>query len=236
MKVKKVYNSLKRIIFPERCVFCGKVVPYNSESCTYCTDNLQEIKQEACRFCGAEKSKCSCEKNRNFYNGISAPFYYAGPASECVKRLKFKRRTSCASFLGKRMADNVKKHCGKISFDVVSCVPMTKKEFRARGYNQSALLAKTVARELDLPFDGSVIEKVYETKAQRTLGALSRSGNVFGAYRANNVENKKVLLCDDVRTTGSTLNECAKMLILCGAEYVWCVTATVNEGNKSKES
>ena len=126
-----------------------------------------------------------------------------------------------------------------ILFDYVTYIPMTEKQEKKRGYNQGRLLAKKLAELSSIPLGDKLIVKLYKTDTQHKCNNISeRYGNLLGAYDVNpeyDIVGKIILLVDDVKTSGATLNECSKMLYLNGAESVYCITATL--GNKKvKES
>ena len=128
------------------------------------------------------------------------------------------------------MAQTCRKRYGDIEFDYVAYVPMDKKREKQRGFNQSMLLAKGIAEELNIPFGKNLLVKLYRTDVQHELNEVERKGNLLGAFdvsSAYNLEGRTVLLVDDVKTSGATLNECGKMLYLNGAERVFCLTAAL---------
>ena len=109
-------------------------------------------------------------------------------------------------------------------------VPMHRDDFLTRGYNQAVLLAKTVAEDIEAPLLNKVLIKKIRNKPQHTLSFLERRRNIRGIFsvtRPELIRGKTVLLCDDVTTSGCTLNECAATLLEAGARAVYCVTATV---------
>ena len=122
-----------------------------------------------------------------------------------------------------------------IQFDLITCIPLSKDEYASRGFNQSAILAKEIAKNLNLPCDVKQIQKVRDIDPQRTKKAHERTGNVLGAFDINHPEEIKgltILLIDDVMTTGATLSETAKMLRIYGAKNVYCaVFAMTNHAN-----
>ncbi len=190
-----------------------------------------------CYKCGVGKDKCICKNSKNrFITAFAAPFYYYGEVKTGILRLKSNGETDIAKPLAEKMSDFVKTAYDGVKFDYVTYVPMTEKELAERGYNQSELIAVHMARKLGLPCK-RVISKLYETKRQRTLSEKYRSGNVLGVFdvpRRGEVANKRILLCDDVLTTGATLTECAKMLSVSGAREVMCITAAVGLPNKKR--
>ena len=143
--------------------------------------------------------------------------------------MKFRAEPDIAEVFGQEMAKFAKEVYAGVTIDFVTFVPMTRREQAARGYNQSELLAAHTAREMLLPMIPA-LTKLYETRRQRTLDRRRRSGNVFGVFDVIDpaqVRDKRILLCDDLRTTGATLTECAKMLRIRGAREVLCLTAAV---------
>lgn len=217
------FGGLVRLLYPDRCTFCGKVIRPYGEVCTECSGNLPKITGEICLNCGREKRFCNCYQRRFEFSGCIAPFYYEGLAKKGILRIKFGRRLSGTVTFARYAADCVRKHYADKAFDLVTNVPLTRGELRRRGFNQSALFAKALAEQLKLPY-AETLEKPCETKPQRNCSKSERWGNVFGAFRATpQARGKILLLADDIMTTGATLNECAKMLRLAGAREVWCI-------------
>jgi len=231
-KVISLPRQIAYLFFPRRCCCCGKVVPPGDEICADCLAAVSKIAEPACRHCGRGIAECVCREHKNFYSAVASPFYYEGPARNCIRRLKFSGKTGCAQFLGREMARAAQAAFGDKAIDIAAFVPMSKKEIKARGYNQSRYLAQAVARELRLDFSEELLVKLYETRAQRTLKAGERAGNLAGVFdvaESERVKGKTILLCDDVITTGTTLNECARMLLLSGADAVFCLTAAATK-------
>lgn len=225
------------MIFTNRCRYCGRLLTFGESICNECRGNLPIIKGERCRFCGAAKERCSCKKHRMQYDGITSPFYYEGATAKAVLSLKYGEREWVANTLAEDMAECVLRDFGKISFDFICFVPFGKTQKIERAYNQSELLAEALSKKLKIPLMG-VLVKVFETGAQHTLGGSRRAGNVAGAYevkRNADIRGKTVLLVDDIKTTGATLNECAKILKIRRAERVFCVTAAL-AAKKSDEN
>lgn len=165
----------------------------------------------------------------------------AAPTGRAAKRsvhaLKFDGCVQNAVGLARFMSDSVKKNFSGVKFDFVCCVPLSESSLKKRGYNQSALLAKEIAKELGVPFEEKLLSRPFQGKEQKTLGGIERFGGVIGAFDcAENkiIESAAVLLCDDISTTGATLNECAKLLLLCGADKVYCVSAAITKKEDGK--
>jgi competence protein ComFC len=237
-KRRSVAKKFLVAVFPKRCALCGKVISPDMDSCHECNDNIPRVQAPVCGMCGRGKEECMCNNFRYYYSGIAAPFYYDGTVSRSIRSFKFRGKTQNAVFFSKEMADTVLDRFNGKKFDVIACVPLTKNSLRERGFNQSFLLAKEIGEYLHVYTDKRLLEKLYHTPAQHTMNSSMRRGNlagVFSVVKPELVKNKTILLCDDVATTCSTVNECAKMLLLSGAKDVYCITAAVTRKAKNTE-
>lgn len=223
------------LLFTTHCKYCNTLIE-KGEICADCSKALPEIKGERCKYCGAEKERCRCKKHRMGYDGITSPFYYEGGIKKGIGRLKFNGKENIAYTLATAMASSVKNDFGDVSFDFICFVPFTPMQKIRRNYNQSELLAEHLSQILKIPLK-KVLIKLFETDSQHNQNLRNRSGNVFGVYDIKenaDVKYKTVLLVDDIKTTGATLNECAWLLKIRGAKEVYCVTAALT-GNDKKE-
>ena len=163
------------------------------------------------------------------YDGIAAPFYYEKSIRESIRLLKFNGKDFIAKRLADDMAESVRTDYKNIDFDVICYVPFSKGNKLARKYNPSELLAKHLSEKLGIPLEPLLV-KLYENKNQRNLNVIERVGNVFGVFDvADNVDvnEKSILLVDDVKTTGATLSNCAWILKIRGAKSVYCATVAI---------
>lgn len=218
------FDYVRSIIFPDRCAFCGKVIPFRREVCEACRQSVSAIQPPKCLFCGAAESTCRCRKKQNFYDAITAVFKYEGKAKNGILRWKYKNAVISTTFFAKAISAVVRRDFAGIHFDLITFVPQTKKETAERGYNQGEILAGEVGRFLNIP-SAPLLVKIAETERQHDLPLHRRSGNIFGVFDCANekeIEGKTILLVDDIRTTGYTINECAKILQLYGAAAVYC--------------
>ncbi len=150
--------------------------------------------------------------------------------------MKFHAHPEVARSLASYMAQTVRDVYAEERFDFVTFVPMRRQDHRRRGYNQSEQLAARLAALLSLPLRRDVLSKIYPTAQQAKQKRLNRTGNVLGAFASEPLpEGSRVLLVDDIRTTGSTLSECGKMLYLAGASRVCCIGAATVRKNEKKE-
>ncbi len=234
---RKLWLRIAAVIWPERCVFCGKVIPSLTVCCEECRREILLIKPPLCRYCGMAKADCDCHNHRHRFDRIVAPFYSDGVVYEGLLRLKRFDDPLGIEYFADQIAAAVRREFENEIPHVVTAVPMHAKDEYERGYNQGELLAKEVAVRLNLPYQ-RLLTKCYRTKPQKTMAAWQRAGNVLGVYDVTDkaaVEYRTVLLIDDVFTTGATVDECAKMLKLYGAERVLCAAAALRKTEKQKK-
>ena len=156
-------------------------------------------------------------------------FIYGGPLADAVLRLKYGRRTELAPGLGALLAEAALAYAGAI--DRVLPLPLHRARLRERGFNQSTLLAQPVARALGVPLDTSSLVRVRPTHDQASLPRASRAENVRGAFAARRtLASQRVLLIDDVRTTGATLAAAAEALLAAGCTRVSTLALARAEG------
>ena len=233
-------SALERVLwwfFPRRCALCGAVVAPDEPLCPDC-QTVRPIARPKCLLCGHSKKDCRCKGKRHEYAGVTAPFVFDGSVRTGIHNLKFHDFPMLAAYMGDCMAATVHTDFDQVHFDYVVPVPLGKRRRRKRGYNQAELLARRVAEELQIPF-APLLAKVRNNPAQHDQGsARFRRVNVYGAYAVTDdsaLWDKTVLLIDDVKTTGATLNECAKMLRMHGAKAVYAAAVAVAGDRKEKD-
>ena len=232
-------DKINDLIYQKRCYMCGNLMTYNTVSCMCieCRKNLFPINGKVCRLCGLEKEYCECSGSRNVYEAITAPFYYYGLMRNIIHRFKFREGAYLSEPLAHAMVRSMAHRYYRIDFDMIMFVPMTRKKERKRGYNQSKLLAERISEMTYLPVLKGILIKRRETKNQHDLSYHERLDNLHGSYEITDksvIKGKTILLCDDVKTTGATLNECAFELRINGAKAVYSICAAVNPSLKWK--
>ncbi len=200
-------------LYPPRCPFCRKALEAEA-ICPDCQEGLPWLTGPAAR-----------RKLENVTLCASA-LRYEGLAKACVRRYKFRRRQGYARILGPLTAQCAHDHLPQ-DFDLISWPPLSPRSLRRRGFDQSQLLAQAVAQDRGMEAT-ALFKKRNSTRQQSLLkGYAQRKANVLGAYSLPDpgaVVGKRVLLVDDVVTTGATLAECARVLLTAGAEEVFAVT------------
>lgn len=231
--MNNLLNALSKAVFTNRCALCGDVIELDSYLCNDCL-NAPRIAEPVCESCGCNVDDCCCKKKKNEYKKIAAPFYYCDTLVPAIHRLKESDMPFIADYLGREMAKTVKKYYSDIEFDYITYVPMNEFKKKYRGYNQAELLANEISKYLKIQVEEFIYKSRYTKALHKNKSGVKRSAIVYGTFDIyedykNKLEDKVILLVDDVKTTGSTLNECAKMLNIYGAKAVYCVSAAVTK-------
>ncbi len=227
--IKHIKDTVLWLFLTEHCKYCNALIEKGEKTCADCRENIPVIDGERCRFCGAGKERCACKKHRMGYDGITSPFYYEGGIKQGIHKLKFNGKEHIAHTFAEEMAKSVKSDFADVNFDFICFVPFTTAQKIRRQFNQSELLAEHLSKMLGIPLK-RVLIKLFETDTQHSKNIRNRRGNVFGVYDVKDgadIKDKTILLVDDIKTTGSTLDECAWILKIRGAKAVYCITAAV---------
>lgn len=210
-------GKIIELLFPNCCGLCGKINPY--VICSHC------------RYYLKQKEKICIQKVQNpkFYFDLQiALFQYEGIIREKILQYKFSEQAYFYQFFSEILL-NHKKIVGFLkSYDIIIPVPIDKKRKRERGYNQSELMAKEITKSIkNLQCQTDNLLKTKTTKPQSTLNKNERKENVKNVYqikKGDTLKNKRVVLLDDIYTTGSTVNECSKVLKKAGVQNVLVLT------------
>ena len=227
--MKKVIKYILDIFYPNRCPFCDDFIKWDALACDKCIDTLEYI--ETCEKCG--KTDCMCDKEL-YYDKAYVLFKYEGIVRESIIALKRKNGINAAEFYADKLSERILKSEEK--FDMIVPVPMAKSKKKDVGYNQAFVIADFIAKRLEIPVVDALI-KAENTIAQHTLSKEDRIENVKGMFSSGDIslKGKRILLCDDVITTGSTVIECSRLLKEMEAEFLAvALAATTDLRNKSE--
>ena len=229
-KFKSLSEFLRKAFYPEdiKCISCGREL---SEYTRYglCPNCKLEYNETFCEICGisvpAQNRFCDkCKIITHEFDLARSSVLYNGDAAKLVQRLKYHDARYLARYMAEFMADVY--YTQNIEADVVTAVPMYKSHLRSRGYNQSELLATELGKRIKLPYERLLVKTV-KTKSMVGLGREARLKLIKGSIELcpeANLKGKKVLIADDVITTGATSDECARVLKLGGAAKVFVIT------------
>lgn len=207
----KLYHFLMELLFPPKCVLCRKL--------------LKSGEIDLCRECRADAPEYAGKKiNIRFLDSFAAVWYYEGNVRRSLLRFKFYNARSYGVSYGRILAMRLQREYPD-GFDMLTWVPVSRLRKLRRGYDQVELLAKAVGRELGLS-PVPTLKKIRNNRPQSRLkDPAARRANVLGAYRLLEgaaVKGQRVLLLDDILTTGATAGECARVLLSAGAKEVHC--------------
>lgn len=239
------FNKIQEYLFPSNiyCICCDNLInesrPY--ALCDDCMEHIEWANKETCQMCGKllrddgeetgdeDYTICrDCQNGEHYFDRGFTCMCYGQREREILRKYKFQGAAYMSKKLGDMMADRLMPE--NLSPDMIVAVPMQKQKQKKRGYNQAELLAKHVAERMEIPYvRGILLRKTYKT-AMNKLDASHRKENVRGSYYIapgadkNKINGKTILLIDDIYTTGSTVDECSKLLKEAGAELVYVCT------------
>lgn len=222
-------NNTQSFLYPARCVLCDGPGHEGLDLCRDCRDDLPQL-DHACRHCAAALPPAAqvdfcpdCLRRPAPFTAAWAPLHYASPVDWLIVQLKFHRRLSHARLLGALLASRV----GQADRpDALVPMPLHRRRWRQRGYNQAAEIAAEAGHRLGLPVWRDTARRSRPTAPQAELPAAKRRANVRGAFAARpEVAKRHVAIVDDVSTTGHTAAELARTLRRAGARRVdlYCV-------------
>ncbi len=215
----KILDYIVHLLYPWKCVFCGSVLK-DTDICRECIEKLPYTKGD------------SIVQRFPFVDKCASPLYYKDKARDSVHRYKFGGCAAYSRRYGLMISECVENNldCGGI--DVISWIPLSKKRLRHRGYDQARLIAEEISKHTGLPCR-QLLRKIKDNGAQSlTKTAAQRRENVAGAYALcdkTEVTGLRILLVDDVVTTGSTMSEAARILRKAGAKTVCAATLARHE-------
>ncbi|MGN1301414.1 MAG: ComF family protein [Clostridia bacterium] len=212
-----MFEKFLNLIFPNVCGFCNKVD--KNSLCKNCELNL-------------EKYEINCIKDytnnsQKYFDYLYSALKYENEVREKIIKYKFNENSYLYKTFAKIIIKNKKVYGFLKLYDIIISVPMHKLKKSVRGYNQSELLTKEIAKQMGIHFEKNVLIKIRNTKVQSTLTKTQRAENVKNAFLVTDdtkIKDKKIILIDDIYTTGSTVNECSRILKKAGAKEICVVT------------
>ncbi len=216
---------LKELLFPSRCLICKRIS--REVICSDCFSKVSLIKGPICNICGSpleEEGLCyKCRTSLPYFSRARSYALYDGVIRTAIIRFKFEKRRNLGIFLGKVLGEFILEL--KWDIDFIVPIPLSKERLRIRGFNQSEILATEASKILGIPMSLGLI-RIKETKPSINLNVEERLNNINRAFLLSdtNLKGKKILLIDDVYTTGATTNEASKTLVERGIKEVRVVT------------
>ncbi|MCL2576912.1 MAG: ComF family protein [Defluviitaleaceae bacterium] len=242
-EVKEAMKALLDWVYPPVCISCRTLLPLNESRrfiCEPCENLFEPIITPFCEKCGAptqvESKHCASCFGKNFiFEQNRAAFTYDELIRDLLHQMKFHNKKRVAQGLGLFWAMQFSQKDLQEDFTLVP-MPMHQKKQRERGFNQAEILTAALSKKLGYPMENILI-RTHDTPPQAGLHPSQRAENVkdvFAIRKNEIVEGKKIILTDDIFTTGSSLNECAKTLKNAGASKILCMTLAIAVKNTNK--
>lgn len=234
--MKNLIKCISDIVFPPQCIGCGAVL---SEErlffCTGCFAQIKFISSPLCSLCGLPYSEpaesdhiCGdCLQSNPAFFMARAMGQYERILMEVIHRFKYGGKVSLGEMLGSLMAGFAYPSFRITDYSLIMPVPLHPKRLRQRGFNQALILAREISRHFSIALDFLSLRRIVFTEPQVGLGRDMRERNIKGAFSVadkGRIKGEKIILVDDVYTTGSTVRECAQALIKSKAEKVAVLT------------
>ena len=220
-------------VYPPVCLICKEVIReelsqnFKASVCSDCWDNLEIEEKQFCPECKVELENSQLHNCSAYLNKVYALGVFDENFQALIHQFKYKGKISVGKRLGQRLAEELRRQ-NLSDFIYLIPVPLHPARKRERGFNQSEILCEALARDLNLQFPQNILSRIKNTKDQTKLSIEERKQNVAGAFQVNDkqkiLHDKKIILVDDVITTGATLNECARVLKQAGAKEILGIT------------
>lgn len=236
--IKNIKDKIIVLLWPEICPFCQK--PCREGICAECRKKLESLKirEPRCMQCGKqirsmEKEYCyDCMHTHHYYEQGLSLWNHKSPVNQSIYQFKYHNQRRYAYFYGQELVKEFYKEINYWNPDIIIPVPLHWTRRRKRGYNQAELLAEEIGRRMQIPVDGKSLIRVRRTNPQKKLGHRDRKKNLKHAFKVKSTFQpvKRVLLIDDIYTTGNTLDAASEALKQKGVENVYFLTISIGQG------
>lgn len=228
-----IFKFILDFLYGNFCPCCGRAVKWNMLICDDCDKKLENIRAKACKICG--HINCEDHKTLQYDNAVTL-FVYKDICKESIYKLKSSGEYNFAEYSALKLCERITENFFDEKIDIVTAVPMSRKSRLSRGYNHAEILGKYISRRLKKPYNFKLLNRKNDNAAQHHLSSEERKSHAESIYSARkkhkDINGKTVLLVDDVLTTGSTMNSCARLLKQMGVKKVICAAIAVTELKK----
>jgi ComF family protein len=234
--LKRILTGLADIVFPPRCLTCEESLDNkNAPFCPACFSQIHFLQSPLCSCCGIPFAGADTDNHLCGDCAVSKPIFsvarsigkYETTLLEAIHRFKYNRNIHIGEILGKLMAEFEYSDFAISDYSLIMPVPLHPKKLRQRGFNQSVILAREISKRFQLTLDFLTLRRHTYTEAQINLGRKEREANVSGVFSVTDSEKihgQKIILVDDVYTSGSTAKECTRVLMHSNADSVAILT------------
>lgn len=239
--LRKITYSFEALIFPSFCHICNTPLDYKERLiCSECLKKIKPIGDSVCKICGRPMNSIfpsqlclSCVESPPPFEMHRSFSLYEGVMREIILLIKFKRMKFLSRILAKIAFEYLKTN-PIFDCDCVIAVPISKKRIAKRGFNQSEVFASELSKMINKKLLKNVLIKKIDTIPQSVLSLKERRKNIIGSFEVRHqelIKEKRILLVDDIYTTGSTVTECCKVLIKSGVREVKVFTIARGTGD-----
>ena len=224
------------VLFPRRCPVCEEIVsPRGALICPDCERQLHFLTEPTCQICGREiladdAELCeSCKRHRFLFKRSIALVAYDDVAARSISRIKYTGAREFLDYYGREAVRRRGDELRRMQIDAIVPVPVHPSRQRKRGYNQATVLAEVMGAELGRPVYEAALYRRKKTAASKELNAAERLKNLMSAFYAGPIPQdlRRVLLVDDIFTTGATMESCTRTLLAAGVEEVYCFALAI---------
>ncbi len=218
--IQQLFETAITFLFPAQCKVCEKNIGLESIPylCNGCWDSLEIVTPPWCEICGIQNVDGVCDVCATApprYGKLRTVAFYDAILQRIIHLYKFEKRRSLAKHLSDMMVNHIPNDCNLKEYDYILPIPIHKNRLRERGFNQSTLIAQGISNEIGIDICTDAIVRSRNTSPQSSLTRDARQTNVVGAFGIKNrnlIRGKRILILDDVFTTGATVNEAVNML------------------------
>lgn len=231
---------IRDILFPPRCPICEEIVPKTGMTCGKCKNVLPYVPEPRCKKCSkqitdAESEYCvDCSRASHIFDSGKAVWNYDRKMAASIAKFKYHDKKEYGYFYAAEIVRLYGDWLKKMQIEALIPIPIHKQKQCLRGYNQAETIAVLLGKYLELPVLSSALVRVKNTRPQKELTSLERARNLEGAFGSgDNLPKgiKKVALIDDIYTTGSTMDACAKVLRDMNIEEIYFVCVCIGSNN-----
>lgn len=231
-----MFRKILEWLYPATCIFCGKIC--REGICADCMGKVMKIREPRCKKCGkpirfAEEEYCyDCSHHHFHYEQGKSLWLHRAPVDKSIYEFKYKNRRVYSEVYAREMVKSFGRLIKMWEIDLIVPVPLHKKKFRKRGFNQAELLAKEIGRYMGIPVDTSLVIRKKYTAPQKQFGHNERRKNLADAFALTEkkVDAKNILIIDDIYTTGSTIDTIAELFMHADVEKTYFLTISIGQG------
>ena len=226
---EKWKEGIINALFPPRCILCDEVLEEKGSFCSFCKEKELFMEEPSCKACGRsilrqEESFCgNCKRHHFSFSGGMMLYQLTEEIEGAIIELKYHGRQDKGLFFGRRAGERFHDKLNALGIQGIIPVPIHKERRRKRGYNQTEIIGKGLEQETEIPLHSDFLKRNKKTKALKDCSPAERLQNLLSSMECETLppELKRLVLLDDIFTTGATMEACCRKLLDAGAEEVY---------------